>query len=141
MCSRSFETPSVPSSLAATHRGFAFYVADPISSIPVRSFALPSFQRSPITHHKRLTMRAKSNGNLKFVSPRCRNQVAGAATDAHERADDSRPDRSCNHQSHPKFVDDIFRGAGVASEGSKDALNKKIMTGVQDCRRPKTSRA
>src|SRR5215471_18828835 len=29
MCSRTFETPSLPSSLAATHRGFAFYVAFP----------------------------------------------------------------------------------------------------------------
>jgi hypothetical protein len=30
---RRFETPSVPTSLAATHRGFAFYVADPTRSI------------------------------------------------------------------------------------------------------------
>ena len=30
-----FETRSIPSSLAATHRGFAFYVASPKSSIPV----------------------------------------------------------------------------------------------------------
>ena len=28
-----FETRSFPDSLAATHRGFTFYVADPISSI------------------------------------------------------------------------------------------------------------
>jgi hypothetical protein len=34
MCSRPFETRSLPSSLAATHRGFAFYVAFPKSSIP-----------------------------------------------------------------------------------------------------------
>ena len=31
--SRSFETPSLPRSLAATHRGFAFYVAFPKSFI------------------------------------------------------------------------------------------------------------
>jgi len=30
---RGFETRSFPDSLAATHRGFTFYVADPISSI------------------------------------------------------------------------------------------------------------
>jgi hypothetical protein len=30
---RGFETRSFASSLAATHRGFTFYVADPISSI------------------------------------------------------------------------------------------------------------
>jgi hypothetical protein len=28
-----FETRSFPNSLAATHRGFTFYLADPISSI------------------------------------------------------------------------------------------------------------
>ena len=39
MCSRSFETRSFPSSLAATHRGFAFYVAFPKSSI--RPLGLP----------------------------------------------------------------------------------------------------
>ena len=33
MRSRSFETHSLPSSLATTHRGFAFYVAFPKSSI------------------------------------------------------------------------------------------------------------
>jgi hypothetical protein len=33
MSSRSFETRSLPSSLATTHRGFAFYVAFPKSSI------------------------------------------------------------------------------------------------------------
>ena len=37
MCSRPFETPSLPSSLAAAHRGFAFYVAFPESSIETRS--------------------------------------------------------------------------------------------------------
>jgi hypothetical protein len=30
-----FETCSFPNSLAATHHGFTFYVADPISSIPL----------------------------------------------------------------------------------------------------------
>jgi hypothetical protein len=33
MCSRAFETRSLPSSLATTHRGFAFYLAFPRSSI------------------------------------------------------------------------------------------------------------
>ena len=33
MRSRAFETRSLPSSLATTHRGFAFYVAFPKSSI------------------------------------------------------------------------------------------------------------
>ena len=33
MCSRPFETRLLASSLAATHRGFAFYVAFPKSSI------------------------------------------------------------------------------------------------------------
>jgi hypothetical protein len=28
-----FETRSFPNSLAATHRGFTFYLADPVSSI------------------------------------------------------------------------------------------------------------
>jgi hypothetical protein len=32
-----FETRSLPRSLAATRRGFAFYVADPLSSIETRS--------------------------------------------------------------------------------------------------------
>jgi len=31
---RAIETRSLPTSLAATHRGFAFYVAFPKSSIP-----------------------------------------------------------------------------------------------------------
>ena len=39
MCSRPFETRSLPSSLAATHRGFAFYVAFPKSSIRPLGFA------------------------------------------------------------------------------------------------------
>jgi hypothetical protein len=39
MCSRSFETRSLPSSLATTHRGFAFYVAFPKSSIRPVGFA------------------------------------------------------------------------------------------------------
>ena len=34
---RSIETLRFPSSFAATHRGFAFYVADPISSILERT--------------------------------------------------------------------------------------------------------
>jgi len=29
MCSRSFDTRSLPTLLAATHRGFAFYIASP----------------------------------------------------------------------------------------------------------------
>jgi hypothetical protein len=33
---RAIETRSLPTSLAATHRGFAFYVASPKSSIPDR---------------------------------------------------------------------------------------------------------
>jgi hypothetical protein len=33
---RSVETRSLPTSLAATHRGFAFYVASPKSSVPDR---------------------------------------------------------------------------------------------------------
>jgi len=33
---RAIETRSLPTSLAATHRGFAFYVAFPESSIPDR---------------------------------------------------------------------------------------------------------
>jgi hypothetical protein len=51
-----FETRSLPNLLVAYPRDFTFYVADPLSSIRARSFALPSFQRSPIMHHKRLTM-------------------------------------------------------------------------------------
>jgi predicted metalloprotease len=39
MCSRPFETRSLPSSLAATHRGFAFFVAFPKSSIRHLGFA------------------------------------------------------------------------------------------------------
>jgi hypothetical protein len=35
---RRVETYSLPNSLAATHPGFTFYVADPISSIETRSF-------------------------------------------------------------------------------------------------------
>ena len=31
---RAIETPSLPSSLAATHRGFAFYVAFPKAAFP-----------------------------------------------------------------------------------------------------------
>ena len=41
---RAIETRSLPTSLAATHRGFAFYVALPESSIPDRDvfyIALP----------------------------------------------------------------------------------------------------
>src|SRR6266508_5091744 len=41
MCSRPFETRSLPSSLASTHRGFAFYVAFPKSSI--RPLGLPIY--------------------------------------------------------------------------------------------------
>jgi len=92
---RAIETRSLPNSLAATHRGFAFYVAFSKSSIPDRtcsmslipsapftyvSFALPSFQWSPIMHHTRLMMRAKSNGNSKSVSvsSRCNGREATA---------------------------------------------------------------
>ena len=39
---RAIETPSLPSSLAATYRGFAFYVAFPKSSIVSRSLPLRS---------------------------------------------------------------------------------------------------
>jgi hypothetical protein len=39
MCSRPFETRSRPRSLATTHRGFAFYVAFPKSSIRPLGFA------------------------------------------------------------------------------------------------------
>ncbi len=41
MCSRPFETRSRPRFLAATHRGFAFYVAFPKSSI--RPLGLPIY--------------------------------------------------------------------------------------------------
>jgi hypothetical protein len=41
MRSRPFETRLLPSSLAATHRGFAFYVAFPKSSI--RPLGLPIY--------------------------------------------------------------------------------------------------
>src|SRR2546423_10019675 len=76
---RAIETRSLPTSLAATHRGFAFYVALPKSSIPSiatcsmslitsapRGYvsAPPSFQRSPIMHRKPLLMRAKSHPDL-----------------------------------------------------------------------------
>jgi antitoxin HicB len=40
MCSRQFETRSLPRSLAATHRGFAFYVANPFSSFADRTDAI-----------------------------------------------------------------------------------------------------
>jgi hypothetical protein len=39
MCSRAFETRSLPSLLATTHRGFTFYVAFPKSSIRALGFA------------------------------------------------------------------------------------------------------
>ena len=42
---RAIETRSLPSSLAATHRGFAFYVASPKSSIPL--IAACSMSRIP----------------------------------------------------------------------------------------------
>jgi hypothetical protein len=42
MRSRQFETHSLPSSLATTHRGFAFYVAFPKRSIVSRSLPLGS---------------------------------------------------------------------------------------------------
>src|SRR5436309_7466475 len=41
---RAIETRSLPTSLAATHRGFVFYVASPKSSIETRS--LPALNRS-----------------------------------------------------------------------------------------------
>jgi hypothetical protein len=44
---RAIETRSLPSSLAATHRGFAFYVAFPKRSIP--SFATCSMSSVPLT--------------------------------------------------------------------------------------------
>jgi len=40
MCSRPFETRSLPSSLAATHRGFAFFVAFSKSSIRPAGFPI-----------------------------------------------------------------------------------------------------
>jgi hypothetical protein len=40
MCSRPFETRSLPSSLAATHRGFTFYVAFPKRSIRPRGLPI-----------------------------------------------------------------------------------------------------
>jgi hypothetical protein len=76
----SIETRSLPTLTRSYPRRFTFYVADPISSIHLRSFALPSFQWSPIMHHKRLMMRAKSNGNSKSVSAssRCNGREATA---------------------------------------------------------------
>ncbi len=44
---RAIETRSLPTSLAATHRGFAFYVALPKSSIP--SIATCSMSLIPLT--------------------------------------------------------------------------------------------
>jgi hypothetical protein len=44
LSTRAIETRSLPTSLAATHRGFAFYVAGPTSSIETRS--LPALTRS-----------------------------------------------------------------------------------------------
>jgi hypothetical protein len=41
MCARPFETRSLPSSLAATHRGFAFYVDDRVTSFDIS--ALPIY--------------------------------------------------------------------------------------------------
>jgi hypothetical protein len=58
MCSRPFETRSLPSSLAATHRGFAFYVAFPKRSIP----SLATFSMSLAS--PRLRSRAE---HLKFA--------------------------------------------------------------------------
>ena len=53
MRSRAFETPSLPSSLTATHRGFAFYVAFPKTSI--RPVGLPIYvargPSSPLSLH------------------------------------------------------------------------------------------
>jgi len=40
---RAIETRSLPTSLAATHRGFAFYVAFPKSSIPlIATYSMPA---------------------------------------------------------------------------------------------------
>ena len=61
----SIETRSLPTLARSYPRRFTFYVADPISSIPARSFALPSFQRSPIMHHKPLMMRAENKRKFK----------------------------------------------------------------------------
>jgi hypothetical protein len=52
MCSRPFETRSLPSSLATTHRGFPFYAAFPKSSIhpsvlPIYVARVPA---APFTH-------------------------------------------------------------------------------------------
>jgi hypothetical protein len=45
---RAIETRSLPTSLAATHRGFAFYVAFPESSIPDRDvFYVAASQHAP----------------------------------------------------------------------------------------------
>ncbi len=43
MCSRPFETRSLPSLLAATHRGFTFYVAFPKGSIRPDLSVLPIY--------------------------------------------------------------------------------------------------
>jgi len=45
---RAIETRSLPTALAATHRGFAFYVAFPESSIPDRDVFYVAFPKSSI---------------------------------------------------------------------------------------------
>src|SRR6266480_6728274 len=68
MFSRPFETRSLPSLLAATHRGFAFYVAFPKSSIrpvglpiyvartPAAPFASRAFDISRAANSRRLNL-------------------------------------------------------------------------------------
>jgi hypothetical protein len=54
---RAIETRSVPTSLAATHRGFAFYVASPESSIPDRDVFYVADPLSSTHHFEQMPQR------------------------------------------------------------------------------------
>ncbi len=61
MCSRPFETRSLPSLLAATHRGFTFYVAFPKGSIRPDLSVLPIYAWHAVASAKECRIRPRGS--------------------------------------------------------------------------------
>ena len=100
--SRSFETHSLPSSLAATHRGLAFYVAFPKSSI--RPVGLSS----------------TSHVSLRFRSPNRAMRTTESTESSKNRgsAFEKKEPRDGTHHAAPKTAPITYAMPSVASVGS-----------------------
>ena len=109
MCSRAFETRSLPSSRSATHRGFAFYVAFPKSSI--RPLSLPIYvARRPTAPLKRACFPTRSLLPSQLYLDRSHRSVLAPATLAALPSTPAIPDRVCSMSLSPPapFASKLF---------------------------------